>query len=136
VRDRAGGRDHERDAAELGLALQGHAVERVGDVAATDGLDLHLLHGHALAHQGRHNAALICLARRRIDVLHAMLRTQTQYQHKRRTNPASLLDKTHRTPPEDDAEGPDLHLLHSTTSSKVTYTTTSPSALVAHLRTN
>ncbi|MEV6866398.1 hypothetical protein AB0M44_36080, partial [Streptosporangium subroseum] len=33
-----------------------------------------------------------------------------------------------------DAEGPDLHLLHSTASSKVSYTTTSPSALVAHLK--
>ncbi|GAA0903618.1 IS110 family transposase [Virgisporangium aurantiacum] len=30
----------------------------------------------------KHNAALICLARRRIDVLHAMLRTQTPYQPK------------------------------------------------------
>ena len=30
----------------------------------------------------RHNAALICLARRRVDVLHAMLRTRTPYQHK------------------------------------------------------
>ncbi len=31
-------------------------------------------------HEGkRHNAALICLARRRLDVLHAMLRTQTKY---------------------------------------------------------
>jgi transposase len=30
----------------------------------------------------RHNAALICLARRRVDVLHAMLRAQTPYQHK------------------------------------------------------
>ena len=30
----------------------------------------------------RHNAALICLARRRVDVLHAMLRTRTEYQHK------------------------------------------------------
>ncbi|GAB3924384.1 IS110 family transposase [Kribbella albertanoniae] len=29
----------------------------------------------------KHNAALICLARRRIDVLHAMLRTRTLYQH-------------------------------------------------------
>lgn len=29
----------------------------------------------------KHNAALICLARRRIDVLHAMLRTGTLYQH-------------------------------------------------------
>ena len=28
----------------------------------------------------KHNAALICLARRRIDVLHAMLRTKTTYQ--------------------------------------------------------
>nr|BFE60657.1 hypothetical protein GCM10020063_051830 [Dactylosporangium thailandense] len=30
----------------------------------------------------QHNAALICLARRRIDVLHAMLRNQMPYQHK------------------------------------------------------
>jgi transposase len=30
----------------------------------------------------KHNAALICLARRRVDVLHAMLRTRTTYQHK------------------------------------------------------
>jgi len=30
----------------------------------------------------KHNAALICLARRRVDVLHAMLRTRTPYQHK------------------------------------------------------
>jgi transposase len=30
----------------------------------------------------KHNAALICLARRRVDVLHAMLRTHTPYQHK------------------------------------------------------
>jgi transposase len=30
----------------------------------------------------KHNAALICLARRRVDVLHAMLRTVTPYQHK------------------------------------------------------
>lgn len=29
----------------------------------------------------KHNAALICLARRRCDVLFAMLRTQTHYQH-------------------------------------------------------
>ena len=29
----------------------------------------------------KHNAALICLARRRVDVLHAMLRTGTLYQH-------------------------------------------------------
>lgn len=35
-----------------------------------------------------------------------------------------------------DAEGPDLHLLRSTASSKVTCTTTSPSALVAHLITS
>jgi transposase len=27
----------------------------------------------------RHNAALICLARRRVDVIHAMLRTRTTY---------------------------------------------------------
>jgi transposase len=30
----------------------------------------------------RHNAALICLARRRCDVLHAMLRTNATYQHR------------------------------------------------------
>jgi transposase len=30
----------------------------------------------------KHNAALICLARRRVDVLHAMLRTRTPYQLK------------------------------------------------------
>ncbi|MCW6003778.1 IS110 family transposase [Micromonospora sp. CPCC 205371] len=30
----------------------------------------------------KHNAALICLARRRVDVLHAMLRTKTPYQPK------------------------------------------------------
>ena len=30
----------------------------------------------------KHNAALICLARRRVDVLHAMLRTRTTYQQK------------------------------------------------------
>ena len=30
----------------------------------------------------KHNAALICLARRRVDVLHAMLRTRSPYQHK------------------------------------------------------
>jgi transposase len=29
----------------------------------------------------KHNAALICLARRRVDVLHAMLRTKSTYQH-------------------------------------------------------
>jgi len=28
----------------------------------------------------KHNAALICLARRRVDVLHAMLRTATLYE--------------------------------------------------------
>ena len=38
-----------------------------------------------------------------------------------------------RLPPQGDAEGPDLHLPHSTASSKVTCTTTSPSALVEHL---
>ena len=31
----------------------------------------------------KHNAALICLARRRVDVLHAMLRTVTPYQDKK-----------------------------------------------------
>jgi len=30
----------------------------------------------------KHNAALICLARRRVDVLHAMLRSNTPYQMK------------------------------------------------------
>ncbi len=30
----------------------------------------------------KHNAAIICLARRRADVLHAMLRTKTPYQPK------------------------------------------------------
>ncbi len=30
----------------------------------------------------KHNAALICLARRRVDVLHAMLRNGTLYQAK------------------------------------------------------
>lgn len=38
------------------------------------------------------------------------------------------------SPPQGDAKGPDLHLLHSTACSKATYTTTSPSALVAHLK--
>jgi hypothetical protein len=33
----------------------------------------------------KHNAALICLARRRVDVLHAMLRAKTPYQ----VNPAA-----------------------------------------------
>jgi transposase len=35
----------------------------------------------------KHNAALICLARRRIDVLHAMLRTKTPYQLKTADEP-------------------------------------------------
>ena len=35
----------------------------------------------------KHNAALICLARRRVDVLHAMLRTRTSYQHKTADEP-------------------------------------------------
>jgi transposase len=35
----------------------------------------------------KHNAALICLARRRVDVLHAMLRTQRPYQHKTADEP-------------------------------------------------
>jgi transposase len=32
----------------------------------------------------KHNAALVCLARRRVDVLHAMLRNGTPYQHRPR----------------------------------------------------
>ncbi len=39
----------------------------------------------------KHNAALICLARRRCDVLHAMLKTKTVYQPR--------LDNTHRDTP-------------------------------------
>ena len=35
----------------------------------------------------KHNAALICLARRRVDVLHAMLRTRTPYQPKTADEP-------------------------------------------------
>jgi transposase len=35
----------------------------------------------------KHNAALICLARRRVDVLHAMLRTKTPYQPKPANQP-------------------------------------------------
>ena len=35
----------------------------------------------------KHNAALICLARRRVDVLHAMLRAQTPYQPKTADEP-------------------------------------------------
>ncbi|GLY95999.1 IS110 family transposase [Actinoplanes sp. NBRC 103695] len=35
----------------------------------------------------KHNAALICLARRRVDVLHAMLRTNTPYQAKPEDEP-------------------------------------------------
>ena len=35
----------------------------------------------------KHNAALICLARRRVDVLHAMLRTQRPYQPKTADEP-------------------------------------------------
>jgi len=37
----------------------------------------------------RHNAALICLARRRVDVLHAMLRTRTVYHEATPTTPAA-----------------------------------------------
>jgi hypothetical protein len=44
-------------------------------------------------------AALICLARRRVDVLHATLRTKPRISRNRRTNPASQLDKTHRDTP-------------------------------------
>ncbi|GAA4472483.1 IS110 family transposase [Phytohabitans houttuyneae] len=48
----------------------------------------------------KHNAALICLARRRVDVLHAMLRTNTPYQPKPADEPRLAADKTHRdTPP-------------------------------------
>ena len=36
---------------------------------------------HMVAEGKKHNAALICLARRRCDVLYAMLRTKTLYQH-------------------------------------------------------
>jgi transposase len=35
----------------------------------------------------KHNAALVCLARRRIDVLHAMLRNGTLYEHRTPTEP-------------------------------------------------
>jgi transposase len=37
----------------------------------------------------KHNAALICLARRRVDVLHAMLRTKTAYQPQADETPAA-----------------------------------------------
>jgi len=37
----------------------------------------------------RHNAALICLARRRVDVLHALLRTRTAYRQPASTTPAA-----------------------------------------------
>lgn len=39
-------------------------------------------YGRKRAEGKKHNAALTCLARRRVDVLHAMLRTRTEYQHK------------------------------------------------------
>ncbi len=42
----------------------------------------------------RHNAALICLARRRCDVLYAMLRDKIPYQPR-----PSTLDETHRDTP-------------------------------------
>lgn len=38
----------------------------------------------------RHNAAIICLARRRVDVLHAMLRTRKPYQVPTTTNPETI----------------------------------------------
>lgn len=41
------------------------------------------------AQDKRHNATLICLARRRIDVLYAMLRDRTPYQHRTPTEPDS-----------------------------------------------
>ncbi|GFJ77322.1 insertion element IS110 uncharacterized 43.6 kDa protein [Phytohabitans houttuyneae] len=47
----------------------------------------------------KHNAALICLARRRVDVLHAMLRTNTPYQPKPADEPRLAADKTHRDTP-------------------------------------
>ena len=44
----------------------------------------------------KHNAALICLARRRVDVLHAMLRNATPYE----ARPPEPLDKHHRNTPQ------------------------------------
>ncbi|HWO61011.1 MAG TPA: IS110 family transposase, partial [Umezawaea sp.] len=38
----------------------------------------------------KHNAALICLARRRCDVLYAMLRNRTHYRHPAEAVPASV----------------------------------------------
>ena len=46
----------------------------------------------------RHNAALICLARRRCDVLFAMLRDKTPYQPRTDTGTPPL-DETHRDTP-------------------------------------
>jgi transposase len=43
------------------------------------------------AEKKRHNAALICLARRRLDVIYAMLRDHTPYQHPTPTEPDSNL---------------------------------------------
>jgi len=48
----------------------------------------------------KHNAALICLARRRVDVLHAMLRARTPYHHNHWKSSPSPLDRTHRDPPQ------------------------------------
>src|SRR5436309_3416334 len=60
-------------------------------------------------------------------------RTDRQISRPLRSTPVTRASPLLRAGPPADAEGPDLHLLHSTASSKVSYTTTSPSALVAHL---
>jgi hypothetical protein len=44
------------------------------------------------------DAAFICLARRRVDVMHAMLCTGTAYQHKTAEKPHCRHDQTHRDP--------------------------------------
>ncbi|WP_380156294.1 transposase [Kineococcus sp. R86509] len=61
------------------------------------------------AHGRRHNAALICLARRRVDVLVAMLRDKTGYRPIRplsRPDGPSQLDAGHRGTPTREARGP------------------------------
>ena len=47
----------------------------------------------------KHNAAIICLARRRCDVIHAMLKTGTLYQPRNHKNHPPQLDKTIGTHP-------------------------------------
>ncbi len=50
----------------------------------------------------RHNAALICLARRRVDVLFAMIRAGSTYQPPQQQKPTSnprRLDRRHRDTP-------------------------------------